>query len=213
MAQTLTAGVLLEAALLKRDDSILVHIDGKDCVAIEARYHKRCYQMYTKCVSRKEKAVAVEPTLYDKAFDQFCTQFIEKRIIENKEVLFLRQLLNEFIKCVQAIEKIHVAYQAARLKKRIQKRYPQIVFHASKTVRKGTLVYVDDVTAGEVADDLTTIISEDDDTDGMDSDNEDDEAPKASQTVTSTPTFPLKELFFCRNGNQKAFNGKQRCQC
>jgi hypothetical protein len=193
VAQTLTAGVLLEAALLKRDDSILVHINGKDCVAIEARYHKRCYQMYTKCVSRKQKAVAVEPTLYDKAFDQFCAEIIEKRIIENKEVVFLGQLLNEFIKCVQTIENVQVTYQAARLKKRIQKRYPQIVFHASKTVRKGTLVYVDNVTAGEVADDFTAIPSGDDDTDGMDSDNEDDGAP--SQPVKPT-SFPLKELFF-----------------
>ena len=41
LAQTLTAGVLEQAALMKKDKSILVHIRGQDCVAIEARYHRR----------------------------------------------------------------------------------------------------------------------------------------------------------------------------
>jgi hypothetical protein len=82
-----------------------------------------------------------------------------------------------------------------RSKKRIQKQYPEIVFHLSKTARKGTLVYVDSVTAGDVADDFTELPGEDD-TDDMDSDNKDDEAPECSQTVSSMPILPIKELFF-----------------
>ena len=189
MAQTLTAGVLEKAALFK---SILVHIRGRDCVAIETRYRKKCYQAYTKCVTRKEKGAPTVPTLYDKAFGQFCVQTIEKRIIENKEVFFLGQLLNEFIKCVQAIDHVHVTYQAARLKKRIQKRYSDIVFHRSKTARKGTLVYIDSVTAGDVADGLTDPSSEGDTSD-VDGDEEDYRPPKS---ITATPIFSIRELFF-----------------
>ena len=76
MAQTLTAGVLQKAAELRNDDSILVHIRGRDCVAIEARYHKKCYQTYTKFLSRKRED-DLGPTLYDEAFDVFCNTIIQ----------------------------------------------------------------------------------------------------------------------------------------
>jgi predicted O-methyltransferase YrrM len=33
-------------------------------------------------------------------------------------------------------------------------RYPQILFHASKTINKGTLVYADIIVPGDIADDL-----------------------------------------------------------
>ena len=135
---------------MRNDESILIYIQGRDCVAIGARYHKRCYLSYTKCLTRKPKIVS--PTLYDKAFDEFCVQVIEKQLIHNNKVLLLTDLLRKFISCVRDIEKIDVPYQATRLKKRIQDRYPQIIFHASKTMKKGTLVYVDSITAGDVAD-------------------------------------------------------------
>ena len=112
VAQTLTAGILEKAATLKNDESILLHICGKDCVAIEARYHKNCYQRYTKCVSNKSRDPG--PTLYDRAFEEFCTRIIEPRIIKNKEILFLSDLLRTFISCVQEIEHIDVPYQASR---------------------------------------------------------------------------------------------------
>ena len=38
------SGKLLEAATLKHDKGILLHIRGKDCVALEVRYHKVCYK-------------------------------------------------------------------------------------------------------------------------------------------------------------------------
>ena len=115
MAQTLTAGILEQAALMRNYETILIQIQGRDCVAIEARYHRRCYLTYTKCLTRKPKIVG--PTLYDKVFDEFCVQVIEKRIIQNNEVLLLSYLLRKFVSCVQAIEKIDVPYQATRLKR------------------------------------------------------------------------------------------------
>ena len=69
------------------------------------------------------------------------------------------------------------------LGERIQKRYPQIVFHSSKTMNKGTLVYADTLSAGDVADDFMEIHTEsdtedevsDESTDEMNDDNEDSE--------------------------------------
>ena len=139
LAQTLTAGVLEQAALMRNDESILVHIRGQDCVAIEARYHRRCYKAYTRCVSLKPKIVG--QTLYDKAFDQFCLEVVEKRILHG-EILLLGYLLKEFISCVKTIEIVDVSYTAERLKKEYK-----IVTHNSsstgqKKMNRGTLVRI-----------------------------------------------------------------------
>ena len=191
---------------MRKEETILVHIRGKDCVAVEARYHKRCYQAYTKCVTRNNQNIINKgPTLYDNAFDEFCIQFIEKRIIKNNEILLLGYLLKKFISCVHAIKKVNVPYQAARLRERIQKRYPQIVFHSSKTMSKGTLVYVDTLSAGDVADDFMEIHSEsdtedevsDESADEMSDDNEDSKKGRTNKKRMATwkSDFSLQQLF------------------
>ena len=40
-------GKLKEAATKKADESILIQIADKDLVALEVKYHKRCYETYT----------------------------------------------------------------------------------------------------------------------------------------------------------------------
>ena len=99
----------------------------------------------------------VEPSGYDKAFDVFCTEIIDKRIIGNKKIMMLSYLNQRYTEYVRKFVDTTVTYQAIRLKKRIQSRYPQIVFHASKTMTKGTLVYYENITVGELADDLMEV--------------------------------------------------------
>ena len=41
----------MKAAQLKHDSSILIHINDKDCVSLEVRYHKSCYRNYTRFLS------------------------------------------------------------------------------------------------------------------------------------------------------------------
>ena len=95
VAQTLNAGILEKSASIRKDESILVHIEGRDCVAIEVQYHERCYQMYTKILTRTPKIKG--PTLYDKAFDIFCEEVVEERIKNGGEVLLLSYLLKKVI--------------------------------------------------------------------------------------------------------------------
>ena len=78
----------------------------------------------------------------------FCAETVQKRIIHGKEMLLLSYLLKDGATA---------PYQALRLKKRIQSRYPQVVFHSSKTMNKGTLVYSDDRVPGDIADDMMEI--------------------------------------------------------
>ena len=140
MAQTITAGVLQEAAKLHNDTDLLREIAGKDCVAIEVPYHKKCYLQYTKILTRKIKPIGA--TVYDNAFDIFCVEIIEQRIVDNKEIQLLRDFLVEFIKIVKKLNGETITYQSTRLKNRIQARYPNIVFHRSKMLNKGILNHV-----------------------------------------------------------------------
>jgi hypothetical protein len=55
LAETIDAGLLRTAAERKNDERILVQIRGKDCVALEVRYHKVCYCNYTKFLTRERK--------------------------------------------------------------------------------------------------------------------------------------------------------------
>jgi hypothetical protein len=75
---------------------------------------------------------------------------MEKRIIRNREILLMSYLLKKLIGIVNEIDGSDVPYQGTCLKKRIQSRYPQVVFHASKTMVKGTLVYSGDIVPGEI---------------------------------------------------------------
>ena len=55
LAETIDAGLLRTAAERKNDERILVQIRGKDCVALEVRYHKVCYCNYTIFLNRETK--------------------------------------------------------------------------------------------------------------------------------------------------------------
>ena len=56
LAETIDAGLLHTAAERKNDQQILMQIQGKDCVALEIRYHKVCYcNNYTIFLTRETK--------------------------------------------------------------------------------------------------------------------------------------------------------------
>ncbi|XP_056281456.1 uncharacterized protein LOC130200907 [Pseudoliparis swirei] len=104
-AETLTAGQLQKAAELKEDQSILLHIQDKDCVALEVQDHKGCYNQYTRFLMRPEKPEKEqnEPT-FDVSDKIFCERIIRQRLLVNQEVLRMGQLRKAFIELVKANE-------------------------------------------------------------------------------------------------------------
>ena len=116
-------------------------------------------------------------------------------------MLLLSYLLKKFIICVQDIESIDVPYQTSRLKKRIQDRYPQLVFQPSKTMTVGTLVYADSILAGDIADihqDMLIVESqsEDENTDDDDDDNDDDSLNKSNANIFEDEASVTRNLYF-----------------
>ncbi|XP_061889580.1 uncharacterized protein LOC133639907 [Entelurus aequoreus] len=83
-AETVSAGQLLKAAEIKKDAAILLHINDKDCVAIEVRYHRTCYRQYTRFLSLSTathtatRDEEIQP--FADSYNLFCDQVIRQRI-------------------------------------------------------------------------------------------------------------------------------------
>ena len=106
LEETTDAGLLRRAAERKNDEWILVQIRGKDCVALEVCYHKD---------------------------DVFCKEVIEKEIIGDKKIMYMKDILEKFVTIAKAIENVDASkYRAFKLKQRLMKSYPQLVFCVSK---------------------------------------------------------------------------------
>ena len=129
--ETLEGGKLLKYTKLLRRHDILRLISGKDLVAIEAKYHKRCYQQLSREGAKREKyekeeIASAEDVQYKKSFDLFCQAYIVKRIINDNEVLTLSKLRTSFVRLVKKTEGLDVPnYRSHNLKKRL--------FHQSPT--------------------------------------------------------------------------------
>ncbi|XP_041966359.1 uncharacterized protein LOC121724080 [Alosa sapidissima] len=120
-----------KAAELKADQSILIHIKDKDCVALEVQYHKGCYSQYTRFLTRPAKAIKEQnEPMFDSSYRVFCERIIRQRLLINKEVLRMGQLRKAFIDLVKENEDIDASnYRLDMLKKRLTRDFPQLVFH------------------------------------------------------------------------------------
>ena len=104
-AETVDGGKLREAATRKEDQKILVHILDKDCIALEVKYHQKCYKNYTSFLfnaPQKEPAAddyASGKCSYKKSFDGLC-KFVEHEIIESHGIYYLSMLKAKFVKMV-----------------------------------------------------------------------------------------------------------------
>ena len=130
LCQTINAGLLRKAAEVKNDEKILLQIRGKDCVAIEVRYHKVCYAKYTKFLTREQRDQQTTP-IYEKAYEAFCTDIIEPELVQNKQVKCMNDLLSMFVEIAEKVDGTDASnYRAYKLKHRLQKRYPHLVSYA-----------------------------------------------------------------------------------
>ena len=111
-AQTVDGGQLRKAATIKEDESILLHIRGKDCVALEVKYHNRCYQKYTSFLryykddshTEGETSTKQQPSVYNEGFNTFCEQFVKVKIIKEESIFYMTKVKEQFVKIVADVE-------------------------------------------------------------------------------------------------------------
>ena len=153
LCETIDAGLLRRAAEAKDDENILIHIRGKDCVAIEVRYHKVCYTNYTKFLTREQKynEHVYLNISYEESFAEFCKEVIEKKLIAKKTICYMSQLFKMFLQIVKRTKNVDTeSFRAFRLKEKSMNKYPQLVFHTPKVPNVSEMAYVEDLSAGDV---------------------------------------------------------------
>ena len=111
-------------------------------------YHSSCYKSYTRFLTKTKTVTSNEAGEYSNAFDVFCVETVEKRIIENREILRMTKLKDIFVKTVLEIDNVHLTvYKNCNLKRRIKSRYPQLHFikQSQKNKCEVVLCEADDV--------------------------------------------------------------------
>ena len=146
LCETVNGGLLRDAATKKKDDRILLQIMDKDCVAIEVRYHRKCYSNYTNFLHRQDKkATDSTKSLFDKGYEQFCIKVVEE-LIKNKQITFMSQLHSKFVKIVQRVEGLDArGFRKFRLKGRLINSYPQLVFVTPKRRNFSEIVFAENL--------------------------------------------------------------------
>ena len=153
MCETIDGGHLREAAEAKNDEEILRHIRGKDCVAAEVRYHNHCYKKYVNFLNHTNAdAKAPGDVMYTISHNLFCGQIVMERLLKKKEILYVTDLCKLFIQIVKDAEGLNAShYRPHRLKKRLQKSFPQLSFQMPFARSKSEIVFAEMLTSGELA--------------------------------------------------------------
>ena len=129
---------MTEAARRKDDRNISIQIEDKDCVALELKYHKRCYSSYTSFLRHESghkdpESLAYESRLYAKSFDIFCEKVIRDKVLKRGNIYYMKKIKDKFVKTVEQIENCSASnYRTFRLKERLIAKFPQLVFHTPK---------------------------------------------------------------------------------
>lgn len=145
------SGLLREAAEQKKDEKILSKIRGKDLVAIEGKYHSKCYQSYTGPFRQRsmEKPVKGEYSEHDIVYQEFC-RTVMADIVENKKWKILSHLLQKLRELGRQRGYDFSKYRAYKLRNRLEKSYPELRFHQPVNRNKSTVVYVKGTAIGRI---------------------------------------------------------------
>ena len=92
IAETISADRLREAATIKSDESILIHIADKDCAALEVKCHKQCYKQFTSFLRNEPKSDAKQFCKYEEAFGIFCETFVYENVIQKGKIYFMKKV-------------------------------------------------------------------------------------------------------------------------
>ncbi|XP_071832154.1 uncharacterized protein [Apostichopus japonicus] len=158
------AHILLEAARLHGDHRILLQIEHKDLVAIEVRYHNKCYRNFTRGVIEM-KSTAEKESKFEPSFKVFAESIVTARLIKGQEILRLKTLnvlFRQIVKNTQALDASHFTTQ--RLKVQLRTRFHNLVFVKPSKRFESEIVYAKDINVDNiverVAEQFQTPISE-----------------------------------------------------
>ena len=152
--ETMQAGrTLLKAAKVRGDQRLIVSLSDHDPIAIELRYHRTCYRMYTNTkqieMIQKNQEGKLE-SRYDDAFQELKSE-MEPKIFESLEVLRMSDLRQRYVELLSFQGVQNPLYRSEKLKVRMQKAYHgRISFWHPRYRSEAEIVYCDEVSKGQI---------------------------------------------------------------
>lgn len=176
----------------------MLHIRGKDCVALEVKYHNRCYQKYTSFLkyhrddpAEGETSVKQQPSLYNEGFNTFCEQFVKVNIIQEESIFYMTKVKEQFVKIVADVENADASnYKTSRLKQRMKERFPQLIFQAPKQRNKSEMVYSGCIQPSTMVENIPCI-----DISSADTSDEGEEHERFVPDTTYQSSIRLQEIY------------------
>ena len=126
-------------------------------MAIEVHYHKTCHLNYCRTLTRKLEGDNPDfkpiDELYKASYNAFCSAIITDKLLKQKKIMHMRQLHSIFVKQVKVTENIDASgYRVFRLKARLQRDFPELVFHRPQMRNQSEFVFVEEICVGDVVD-------------------------------------------------------------
>jgi hypothetical protein len=108
----------------------------------------RCYHTYTKFLSNDARAKA--ENVHERSYNLFCKEVIEEKILGKHKVYYLTKLCDKFLSYLSKEQASESIYRTSKLKIKLQRDYPQLVFFSPSRQNKSELVYGEYIETGEV---------------------------------------------------------------
>lgn len=156
---------LLRAAEIRKDENVLLHLRGQDCIACEVKYHRTCYKNYTreKQLSKLEAENCAtedkECNSYTKAFSKV-QEYVETEVLANAKVVKMTELLAKFV-CHLKEYGVEVSeYRSSKLKQRLTTTFGAMLEYQRPTIQsQSELVFSARVKKGQI---VETLVKKDD---------------------------------------------------
>ena len=114
---------------------MLLHIDGRDTIAMEIKYHRKCYKNYVhpEQLAKLEEQNCQEKDAgtegYDKAFGKV-KEFVEKEVIAAAKAIPMSTLIEKYTFFLTEEGVDVVTYRSTRLKNRLTRFFGErLSFH------------------------------------------------------------------------------------
>ncbi len=111
----------------------------------------KCYKNYTNFLFRQEETCEASSTpMYNAGYEQFCEEVVED-LIANKQITYMSRLHRKFIKIVKRVEGEDASsFRKSRLKQRLMKSYPQLVFVTPSHRNVSEIVFTENLCAEDI---------------------------------------------------------------
>lgn len=150
------SATLLKAARTRNDSRLLLHIDGRDTIAMEVKYHRSCYKSYVhpKQLSKLEEQNCKEEDdrteSYNKALSNV-KNVVEEEIFTTGKAISMTILTDKYISSLLQEGMEVTTYRSSKLKNRLKRCFGErLSFRRPLNQSQSEIVFGSHVTTGEV---------------------------------------------------------------